>query len=55
MISKDKYRSRQKVYPNTRLGWYKHYSKQFDLTGCTQAAHLALWYFILDLEQQTNA
>jgi hypothetical protein len=55
MISKDTYRSRKKVYPNTRLGWYNYYAKQFDLHGCPQAAQLALWYFLLDLAQQDNA
>jgi hypothetical protein len=48
MISKDKYRLRKKVYPNSRLGWYNYYSKQFDLHGCPQAAQLALFYFLLD-------
>ena len=47
---------RRKSYPvgSDRVGWYEHYADVFNKTGRETAAHLALWYLLLYLADNSN-
>lgn len=36
-------------YPVTRLGWHRHYAREFNRTGRPAAATLATWHLLLHL------
>lgn len=40
---------KSKKLPNTRLGWHHYYSNRFDKNQDPQTAHLAMWYWLLQL------